>query len=164
MTLVPAGALWPGLEWEGGEVSPAWGVVLVLWSPAPEEDLPVLRPTQAMGRGRLRGFPGAPKRTGSPRPLTREGAQTEAQGGAVGEMTSGWGGAPRGLWEEMVAFADRCTLQEGDAVASGTGEECCSRERKEQSIEPEVGRTRALNMSTPQVQGMRQVRGLSAGE
>lgn len=92
---MPAGALQPDLVWIGGKGSPAWGVALGLWSPAPEKDPPVLCPTQAMGRGRLSSVLGALR-------------EQEPQGRDIGEMTSGCGGALRGLWKE--ARPHRCTV------------------------------------------------------
>lgn len=91
----PASDLQPDLVWMGGKGSPAWGVALGLWSPAPGEDLPVLCPTQATGRGRLSSILGASR-------------EQEPQGGDIGEMTSGWGGALRGLWKEAAALQIYC--------------------------------------------------------
>lgn len=43
MTFMFVGVFWFGLEWEGGEVSFVWGVVLVFWFFVLEEDLLVFR-------------------------------------------------------------------------------------------------------------------------
>lgn len=89
---MPSNLTWFG--WVGREALPG-GVALGLWSPDPGEDPPALCPTQATGRGRLSSVLGASREQ---KPL----------GGDIGEMTSGWGGALRGLWKEAEALQMYC--------------------------------------------------------
>lgn len=75
------------------------------------------------------------------RPLTEKGPREEPLGGGAREMTSS---RREALWRRWLPF--RCTLQEGDTVAGGMGGGCCSRDRKEQVHQAQVGRVRALSM------------------